>query len=608
MNNDNNLANNNSLENGGSSPFPTATPVSNIANQLNSEISSSSTESQQETQGVISSGSNDDISNLNSNETILQPNLNEPQNNSINDTPTYPTPPGSSPSDNPLNNITPSQMPSQPATNDPKPKNKAKVAILVVAVLAVVGVLGYFVVYPFVQKKFLSNPKNVFETSIKNAAKNMNNIVDSYSYKNALLDLNVKFDSNINDLADFAGYKYGLKVGYNIDAKELKAGLYMEDKSNKNYSADVYLKDNKDYLKFHTNDNPIFMGEEDSAEINQMFSEIEQTMTELPAEEDVSYLITKVSDLLVESIDEEKLTKEEATIKVNGTKVEATKNTYEMDSKLIEDTYNKVIDGLIKDKKTSKTLASLFEVEESKLKETMKGDFSTLDNKNKIKISIYTAGRKNDIIGYDVEYNNKIILSYYTNNGDFELVIDNSDDGESNGIEVTDKIESKTIISGEKNGDKTNVTIKYNDKTLATLVVSQWDDKKKAFSYKIDLDGDSITGDFDLNNTSSGKNKKFSIKLSAKSGSDEISLDINFGIDFDAKIVDIDTSKAQTLSEEQLQQVANDFLQSLNDTPIGTLFSTLSSELTDYDSLEDYSDYDSSFDWDDESNYVSPLA
>lgn len=483
------------------------------------------------------------------------------------------------------------------ATQPNGKNNKAKInpVIIIVVVIVLLAILGYFVVFPFIQKTFMSNPKNVFETTIKNAAKEVNSVIDDIPLESVFVDLNLKLDTNIAALQDFSGYTYGVTAGVNPKNKLIEGALYIKDKSNTEYGANAYIKDNKTYIKLHNYNDLIFAGEENQEEMNETFKKLEELFSagSKISTEDMNYLIDKFTNLLIETLDEEKLSKEDTTLKVNGMEFEATRNTYAVDKTVCKNTVVHIVDGLKNDEKALKVLASLSGVTVDEMKTEMNKEinFDNIEDDFAIKINIYTAGRKNDVVGYDIVKNDKTPISYYSNKGNFELLIKNESSTEFS----TDDLKIK--INAVKDGDKTDVEILYNDKKVTTLEVSQWDDKGIKFSYVIEVEEEKITGNINYTLTKTTDKNNMNLDISAKSGSDEISVSLGLLLDYKAIIADIDTSKAVTLTEDQLMQVTTNWTNAITTLPpIKALVGTMSG-LMDQGSMEEYEDYESNFEY-----------
>lgn len=483
-------------------------------------------------------------------------------------------------------------VPNTPASNGKEKKKSKKPLIIGLAATLTVIILAIFIILPMVQKKFMSNPKNVFDTTIKNVSKNMNEFIADVNLESFLFDVNFKYDTNIESLKQFSGYTYGIKVGFNTKAELMEGSLYMNDSNNKNYGLNTYLKDQKSYMKLSNNDTLIYLGEQDQSELASTFEELNNFLQNKVSNSEISYLVEKTSSLMIDSIDEERLTKEDGTFKINDDEIDVTKNIYNINKETLNKTKEFIINGLVEDKKTLKTLAKLLEVEESEVKDSLTGDDDDTDNDVdddiNIDMIIYTEKKKNDVVGYELQENKQSVIRYAFNDNGFNLTLDSSDE-EVDGIEVDEDAKQVVQVIGIKNGDKTNVDILYNDQKYVTLVVSQFDDKAIKFTYKISAEDVNVNGDFDLtmNNSNSGNDNK--LALSLNSGSDKININLNLATKNNPKIADIDVSNAKELSEEELDKVLNDFIVSLNDTPVGYLFSTTGG-LVDKDTYDQYDD------------------
>ena len=452
----------------------------------------------------------------------------------------------------------------------PKKKGKGKGILITCVVLVALGLLGYFVVYPFIQSKFMSNPKNVFSVTIKDTAKNVNSLVDRVPLTNALYDINVKVDTSIAELKDYSGYTFGIKAGIDTENKALETSAYMKNGEN-NYELATYLRDNKSYLKVSSYDGIINLGENNSVEISEIFKSYEESIGNInSSSNDIQHLITKVGDLFVDSIDESKLSSSKTSITISGKKVDVEKNTYVIDNDNYYRTIEFIIDGIEKDEIARDTFEDLMEVKISELKEQFK-DKSNLPQMDTIKINIYTAGRKKDVVGYDIEVKDQVLFSYYFDNNGWEVKLTGAYASVGEQTASAD-----LVITGVKNGDKTNVKITADGKDIATMEVSQWDEKGIDLTYVINIDeNQQVNGSFRMKVSKGDDFNNTNMVLVLISGSDKISIEANVDVSYKAKIADIDTASAVTLNEEDLNAVLNNFVGSLNNTPIGALLGTM---------------------------------
>ncbi len=454
-----------------------------------------------------------------------------------------------------------------------KKKSKFPVVAGVLVLLIALGALGYFVIYPMIQRKFMSNPKNVFEATIKENVKNVNAMIDNVPVTNALYDINFKFNANISELSPFTKYTYGVRSGIDLDKKALEASLYMIDENNTNYYFNAYVKDGKTYGKFSSRDQLIDLGAGASEEeINQAFEQIQELLSEVGmSNEDMEYLVTKVSDLFIESLDEKKLSQEKASINFNGTSVSVEKNSYVMDSENYQRTVKFILEGLEKDEKANKILSELLGTDVKSFREAFENEKVEMPT---IKINIYTAGKKKDVIGYNIEVDGKEILYYYFDDKGFEFKINDVTFNE--GVEVTAATNMDLRVTGVKDGDKTNISVKLDNEEVATIQVKKWDEKGIDLTYVINAGEQKVNGALKVSIDKGNNYKKINIVFSVETGSDRLSVEMNINTSVNTKIADVDTSTAIVPSDAELDMILNEFIGSLSNTPIGALFGSLS--------------------------------
>ena len=456
-----------------------------------------------------------------------------------------------------------------------KKKSKAPVVVGVLVLLIALGALGYFVIYPFIQSKFMSNPKNVFEATIKENAKNVNAMIDNVPITNVLYDINFKINTNVESLSPYAGYTYGIKAGVDVNKKAMEAGFYMKDANNTNYYLNTYLKDGKNYYKLSSKDQLLDLGTSmTETEITETFAQIEQLFSQAGvSNEDMQYLVTKVSDLFIESLDEKKLSQEKSSITFNGQGVQVDKNSYVLDNENYKRTIDFILEGIEKDERANKIVSGYFGTEIKAIREELKNaDFSSTPT---IKINIYTAGRKKDVIGYNIEVDNKELLHYYFDDKGFEFKI--NDVTLSEGVEVTAETNIDLLVTGVKDGNNTNVSIKVSSEEIATLVVKKWDEKGIDLTYVVNVgEGQKISGALKVSIDKGNNYRKTNIVFSIETGTDRLSVEVNVDADMAAKIADVDTSTAIVPNDTELNVIMNEFVGSLSNTPIGALLGSVS--------------------------------
>ena len=465
-----------------------------------------------------------------------------------------------------------------------KKKNGGIKVIIILIILAILGALGYFVVYPYVVKTYFSDPKNVYETSINAAFKSINSTINDLVHQKAIYNIEASFDSNISELKPYTGYSYGINMGVDPVAKTFQSGLIIKNNtSSTEHSYYEYLKDNKKYAKYSSYRGYIYLGEANLEEQSQLFSSFEDifnTSEKLNSEE-IEYLTTKLSTLLINSIDESKLSKEDAILKLNNEELKVTNNKYTVTYDVYVKTLETIVNGLKDDEKALEIIAKITDSELDDVKtsfDEFKVDEENVSEETKEKelyINIYSYGLKNDIVGFEVTSNkDESRLFYYFNSNSFEL----GSYVYSNDIETGKETENVLLVSGVKKGSSTNVKIKLNDDEVGTLDIKQWNDKGFDIDYTIIIGGDEVKGNIKLTKDLNEERAKYTFDLRVNKGDEFISLNFKFDEDWTSEVANINTNNADTLTDAELAQKQQEFTNALMETPIGALFTTVSND------------------------------
>lgn len=477
-----------------------------------------------------------------------------------------------------------------------KKSNKGLIIGIVLIVLIGLGLLGYFVIYPYIVKTYFSDPKNVYESTINAVFKKINTTANTLVHQKAIYNLEASFDSNIETLKPYTGYTYGINLGVDPTNKTFQSGIIIKNsEESTEHSYYEYLKDNKEYAKYSSYRGYIYLGEADLQQQTELFSSFEDMFnnSEKLNSEEIEYLSNKLAELLISSIDENKLSKEDAIIKVNNEELKVTNNKYTIDKDVLSNTKQVIVDGLKNDDKALDILARMSDSEKDQVTEyldTLMGQEIEISEDGEEQITyfnIYSYGLKNEIVGFELTNNRSDSrLYYYFNNKEFEL-------GSyiySNDIETGKETENVLIATGVKNGSTTKVTIKINDEEFGTLDVKKWNDTGIELDYSLIINSDEVNGTLKLESDVNEERAKYNFEISVNKGEEFISISFSFDEDWTSEVANINTNNADTLTDEELAQKKQEFTNALMETPIGILFSTVSN---DYDQ-NIYNYYDNS--------------
>ena len=479
-----------------------------------------------------------------------------------------------------------SATPAQPNNNgvgfvaNGAPLQKKKKTGLIIAIVAVVLValvlLGVFVIGPAILKAAIT-PKVVYESSIQAVSKEISTTVTGVVHDKAIYEIEVDLDSNMEMISSFSGYTYGVNAGIDPTNETMQMGLYMKN-SSVEYSMWNYIKDGKEYSRYSTDQVLNYLGEVTEEESNELFATFKEALESQSNadDEDLTYLIDKVSTLLIETIDESKLSQEETTLTLNEESVKVLNNKYAIDEKTLEATIKHLLDGLKKDDKAVKIIAKLAEVTEEEVKTVLTYEKSEEtegeEEFTNLVFNIYTT-TKGEAVGFaltDEKGNNDI--HYYSNEKYFEFeYYEKTEDEETN-----KDIENVLTVVGIVRSEKTNVTVKFNKEEIATAVINKNTDNELDLTYEVNLgEGQKITGAFKTLITETDERTKTKLEFSMKAGDQYINVGLSVGLDWTSEVAKINTGNAQTLTEAELMQKQNTFMTGLMNTPIGMLFQTM---------------------------------
>lgn len=425
---------------------------------------------------------------------------------------------------------------------DEKPKKKINWKLIIPISLVILIILFIFVIFPFIRDNMINNPEHVFNSAIDSTFETVN----SYIYidnQNSVNEINGTIDTNIDELKDYSNYKYNFRFGSDSQRNLSEYKFTMTDKNNKKYSFGKYVKDFRLYEDYSSFDKFIDLGKYEDIDFSSLVNF---------NKDDITYLTSKMSEVLKESLDKSRFSKGSKTIEVNGKKIGVSKNSYELDSKEIQRLTKCVLNGLYKDDKALDIIIKANNISKGEFKERIDkidDEFSnsidgTINNySGSFFLNIYMNGF--GFAGMDIEMDKQTIVSYYTDSGNFSFNIPLA----------------TIIIDGTKNDKTTNVDIMYGGNKIMTLDVRSFEGNNIDFDYMVS----NISGS--LSYKTSGSNGD--LKLSYKNGIDYFNMDIKKSSSSNFTV--IDEEKVVNLSDEEYEKVQSDFINSLGDTPLGNI-------------------------------------
>ena len=486
-----------------------------------------------------------------------------------------------------------------------KPK-KLLIAIIVILVLIILGLVGYFIIYPAIVKKN-TTPKRVYTETINTVFKDFSNKVTAPIHEKGIYDVNFILETNIGELEKFSGYTYGANVGIDPANKLVQYGAYINSPTGKENSFYSYFKDGNNYQRFSDYDKLVLTGsikdnKDNPQSTEDMLNNTYHSLLDLGSrisKEDAAYLIDKVRALLVDSLDENKLYREDASIKINDENLKVLAHKYTMDKENQKRTTNFILNGIKVDEKSMDILAKLTGQDKKDIDEAIKQmmeeqpedvseDLRTDEEKEKdkdetIEFTIYTYGLKSEVVGYAINTKEKGNMYYYTYNGNFELYVNT----ETTDLETAKSKEVIYRAIGKKSDGVTNVSLVQDNKEIGTLVIRSFSDKQIDLDYTLTVpEMGQYTGTFKYNNDTNSNRAKKEAEFTLTLNEEKIRIIVTSTYDWTSEVANVNTKAAVNMTEQEILQRHGNFVKSLSDTPIGFLFETVSgpgdSSIIDY--------------------------
>lgn len=479
--------------------------------------------------------------------------------------------------------------------------NKSSWLLAIVGGLLVVFI-GFFVFYI----NTMGNPKNVFTNIINRVFDSAENILSTqFNFEeSALIEGNVKIDSNIDEVAALNKETYNYTFGYDLKNKkaELSAGVKVDNKDR--LTAALNIKDNNIYVYLNELFDKVIKVDEDMIKdttgmtINEIFETIEETLSKEKTD-DMLYIVKEMKKITNKAFKNAEYEKTSDIVDVNGKEIKATKMTLEFNTKNNELIFGKIIDEMLKNDTLLTKIAelsyneSIFTVTNSNenATEELKKDLveSLKEAKNDLalaaeeideeeahfnddneeedypSISIYTGGLFNKIIKFSAEEYGEEISSYIDykdtkiiETDEIKIIVEKDiltvyEDGEEI---VTGKVNSLEM-------DYIDITFKTVSDDINVEGKFKYLNEKDNLVFDLDFNYDS---EFDLEINFNNKkvnekeyNNKIGVKVTVGDEYVKVTNDATLHLGKDIAVEETDTAKINLseLTEQDLTNIIN---------------------------------------------------
>lgn len=400
--------------------------------------------------------------------------------------------------------------------SDLKSKNRKKgLIIVIIALLIACAAFGGYYFYK-------NRPKKIVTDIINEMFENYDELVND----DATLDItkdpfkvtgNLSVDTNIDgfDILNKESIGFGLGLDYSKQKFEMAAKL-AEGKTNI-VDAIIYALDDKMYLSLK-DDYKGLIDLDETADFNEMF-DLESLKSFDLSKDDMNYIVKTYKDVLIDSIDEKDLEKSSSTLEIDDKDTKVTKIAYVMNNKTLENLAKAMIDKTVDDKKLLDIWSKLTGVDKSELKDSLKEAKKQVEVPSDVKITInfYTKGFNNNLVGLEIKTKDGFKLSVVENKDNTDIVFDMS------GV----KIEFVVKESSEDKFDASVIINAMGEKITGDLIITRKENKK-----------DNYTG---------------ALKFDVHYSDYYASIKLDYGVEVNAKVCDIDTSKAVKVTNSDIE-------------------------------------------------------
>ena len=416
-------------------------------------------------------------------------------------------------------------------------KKKSFLPICVVILVAIVIGIGGFYYY-------FSTPKKIVTTVINDAYANYDKMInegmdfnlgkDSFKLKG-----NLVIDTNVPGFEKLKNDKLNFTLGSDFKNEKLETDASLVEGKTTILDAMIYVINNKTYLSLGDDyKNLIDLGE------NEGFAEAFDIKDVDFNKDDINYIVEAYKDILINAIDYSEIEKSSDKIEIDGKDTKVTKLTYKLNSKNLEKLSKNVIDGTLNNDKLLSTIAKLSEIDKKELKEELKDSKKDIkvDEDAKLTLNIYTKGFTNKFAGLDLK---------------------------------ADEFEMNVV----KNEDATNIKMEVEGFKVE-LNVKEYSTEKADIDFVVTAAGQKIKGS--LVATSKNKDKdtnEGSFKFNVKYEDYKFNIDMNYTLEKNAKVADVDTKTAVTSEKaaKDLEKVETKIMTRIQKSNIYEIIEGLSS-------------------------------
>ncbi len=422
-----------------------------------------------------------------------------------------------------------------------KKKKKNYALIFVLLLICILGVAS-FKIYQY----FAKNPTEIIKMVINDSYERFSKTLNDYTPSNSSIDLigeAVSYSGSLNfKNSNYIGLEnekiiYGLTLDYPNEVFDSKIKMV----NGEEMIADIraIMKNDNLYLKSESMFDNVYNAGKYKFSDYFDFSELKDSLEHNDdiTVEDIDYVVGELKDILIASLDPDKMTLSKENVEVLGKTKKTDKVSYILDTESMKNLNDSFIDGILGNDDLLDRLSSLTDMKKdelksllSKSKENYAGEFASSE------FNIYTTGISHEVVKLELK-DRQANLEILFSNDDVLLSFKTS------GIELEIKCLDK--------GDDYEVTGSLNGQEIIKLTFAESDDEldlEYEISYMglIDFSGNMVITREENTDSSVAGRFEFSISGNVYNEPVEFEVEGTYEIKSGVKLGDIDVSNAIT--------------------------------------------------------------
>ncbi len=446
-----------------------------------------------------------------------------------------------------------------------KPKKKKGKVVLIILLLLIAGSIGLYFGY----QKLNSNPLSIYKKAINTTYELLDGYLkDNLETKFQLnpyeesfsLNTNFSVETSIEDLKKLNDYNYGFNIGIDYKNNILNLNANIKEENEQIIGLLALLKNNSLYLASDELFSKVVKIDSFNYELDQ--EEINELQNYKIEYEYIHTVLTKLKNILINSLDEEKFDMSNETIEIDGKEIESKKISYILDKENLERTYNYFKDQITNDEELINAISEITNLSKDEITSIFTEDLDLSDYEN-ITINLYA--KNNQIIAGNIIVEEELITRFTYEDKEFKLYM----------------------------GDEyTNIDLVYKNNTLE-IKYYEYDEE----IYSLSFTDKKTSKEIKITTNEYGENNNIYLKLSnIKDSSNKVSSDIEFSYenkyyeDINAikfkgaisiekgQINSVDTNNAidiNSLTEEEQTEIMNNLLRVIEKLDLEDLANSL---------------------------------